>query len=89
MSDDRSKLASLGWPSMATSMVGTAGITVGFVLSMSFIASLRTKRGIMTISAPWRTPKFITVVMANTWKNGSAASTRSCPSPRSVPQAAL
>ena len=33
-------------------MVGTPGITVGLVLWISFIASLRTKRGIMTISAP-------------------------------------
>ena len=37
---------------MAMNMVGTPGITVGLVLSMSFMASSSTKRGMMTISAP-------------------------------------
>ena len=67
---------------MAMNMVGTPGITVGLVLSMSFMASSSTKRGMMTISAPCASAKFITAVMANTWKNGSAASTRSCPGTR-------
>ena len=37
---------------MAMNMVGTPGMTVGLVLSISFMASSSTKRGMTTISAP-------------------------------------
>jgi hypothetical protein len=73
---------------MAMNMVGTPGITVGLFLSISFMASSSTKRGMMTISAPLATAKFITAVMAKTWKNGKAASTRSLPGTRFVAHAA-
>ena len=64
--DDRSKLVSLGWLSMAMNMVGTPGITVGLVLVISAMASSSTKRGMMMSSAPCASAKFITAVMANT-----------------------
>ena len=41
--------------------------------SMSFRASSSTKRGMMMISAAMAIAKFITPVIANTWKKGSAA----------------
>ena len=74
---------------MAMNRVGTPGMTVGLVLSISFIASSSTKRGMMMISAPCARAKFITAVIANTWKNGSAANTRSWPGSRSGAHAAI
>ena len=69
-SEERSKLWSLGWFTMAVNIVGTPGMQVGLVDEMSFNASSRTKRGMMTISAASAIEKFMTTVIANTWKKG-------------------
>ena len=86
-SEDRSALLILGWFISALKRVGTPGSTVGRVLAMRSSASSSEKRGMMMISAPLATPRFMTTVSAKTWKNGSTPSTRSSPSLRSVFQA--
>ena len=62
---------------MALNSVGTPGIIFGLSLVISFKVSIRSKRGKRTISMPWPMLKFITVVMANTWKRGRTPITRS------------
>ena len=62
---------------MALYSVGTPGIIRGFSLWISFNASIRSNFGIRIISMPWLMAKFITAVMAKTWKSGSTPSTRS------------
>jgi len=83
LSEERSKLVSLGWFMMALNSVGTPGMTVGLVCSISFRASSRMKRGMITISHAFAIAKFITTVIAKTWKNGRMPSTRSLASPSS------
>ena len=62
---------------MALNSVGTPGIIFGLSLVISFKVSISSKRGKRIISMPWPMLKFITVVMANTWKSGSTPITRS------------
>ena len=62
---------------MALNRVGTPGIMVGRNLPISFKVATSSNFGRRIISMPLATPKFITVVMANTWNSGSTPSIRS------------
>ena len=64
---------------MAVYMVGTPGNSVGFFFVMSCSTGSSSKRGRMMIEPPMATVKFITTVIANTWKNGSTPIMRSLP----------
>ena len=64
---------------MAANSVGTPGSMVGRRRAMVRITEVSSNRGSMIISCPPSTAASRTVVIAKTWKNGSTASTRSCP----------
>ena len=69
-------------------MVGTPGITVGLVLVDQLHGVVEHEARHDDDLGAFGTAKFITAVMANTWKKGSAASTRSLPRTRLRAQAA-
>ena len=81
----------MGWLTIAVNIVGTPGMQVGLVDLISFKASSSTKRGMITISAASAIEKFMTTVIANTWKNGSTPIIRcgacAIPAPRTPPAA--
>ena len=58
---------------MALKMVGTPGKMVGFFLWMAFKVSSKLKRGNITILEAVLSARFITAVIAKTWKNGITA----------------
>ena len=64
---------------MAVYMVGTAGNSVAFLALRVFRVCSSSKRGNRIISVPDATAKFITAVIANTWKRGSTPTIFSSP----------